>query len=67
MKRVAIYARLSTKRHQDVDTQLIPLREYAKHRGWKIQDEYVDVGISGSKASRPELDKLMKAARPARL
>ena len=62
MKRVAIYARVSTKRHQDVNTQLIPLREYAKHRGWKIQAEYVDVGISGSKARRPELDKLMKAA-----
>jgi DNA invertase Pin-like site-specific DNA recombinase len=63
MKRVAIYARVSTKRHQDVDTQLTPLREYAKHRGWQIQAEYVDVGISGSKTSRPELDKLMKAAK----
>jgi DNA invertase Pin-like site-specific DNA recombinase len=63
MKRVAIYGRVSTKRHQDVDVQLIPLREYAKHRGWEIQAEYVDVGISGSKAKRPALDKLMTAAR----
>ena len=63
MKRVAIYARVSTKRHQDVDVQLIPLREYAKHRGWKIQAEYVDVGISGSKANRPELNRLMTAAK----
>jgi DNA invertase Pin-like site-specific DNA recombinase len=63
MKRVAIYARCSTKRHQDVEVQLVPLREYAKHRGWEVQAEYVDVGISGSKASRPQLDKLMKAAR----
>jgi DNA invertase Pin-like site-specific DNA recombinase len=63
MKRVAIYARVSTKRHQDVDVQLIPLREYAKHRGWQVQAEYIDVGISGSKAKRPALDKLMTAAK----
>jgi DNA invertase Pin-like site-specific DNA recombinase len=56
---------VSTKRHQDFDTQLIPLREYAKHRGWKIQAEYVDVGISGGNASLPQLNKLMKAATSA--
>jgi DNA invertase Pin-like site-specific DNA recombinase len=62
MKRVAIYARISTKRHQDVETQLIPLREYANHRGWEIEDEYVDVGVSGSRTRRPELDRLMNTA-----
>jgi DNA invertase Pin-like site-specific DNA recombinase len=36
-KRVGIYARVSTKRHQDVNTQLIPLRDYAKHSGWEIR------------------------------
>jgi DNA invertase Pin-like site-specific DNA recombinase len=62
MKRVAIYARISTKRHQDVDTQLIPLREYANHRGWEIQGEYVDIDVSGSRTRRPALDKLTNDA-----
>jgi len=33
-------------------------REYCEARGWKIASEYVDVGISGSKEKRPELDRL---------
>src|SRR5687767_14702916 len=62
--RVGIYARVSTKgKGQTPDTQLLPLRDYCKQRGFEIQAEYTDVGISGSKDSRPELDKLMKAAR----
>lgn len=64
MKRIALYARVSTKhKGQNTETQLIPLREYAKQRGLEIEGEYVDSGVSGSKDSRPELDKLMKGAR----
>src|SRR5881296_1553313 len=63
-KRVALYARVSTKNNgQDPQTQLIALREYASHRGFEIIDEYVDVGISGAKDRRPELDRLMRDAR----
>ncbi len=62
--RVALYARVSTKNHgQDPETQLLALREYAKARGLEIFGEYVDVGISGSKDSRPQLERLMMAAR----
>ena len=64
MKRAAIYARVSTKNHgQNSETQLVALREYVVNRGWEIAGEYVDNGISGSKDSRPQLDKLMKDAR----
>lgn len=42
--------------------QLKELREYVARRGWKIAGEYVDTGFSGSKASRPALDKLMADA-----
>jgi DNA invertase Pin-like site-specific DNA recombinase len=39
--------------------QLAQLREYASRRGWEIAGEYVDEGVSGSKESRPELNRLM--------
>lgn len=65
--RVCLYARVSTlNTHQDVETQLVELREYAGHRGWTIAQEYADRGVSGIKSSRPELDKLMADARRRR-
>jgi len=42
------------------------LREYCERRGWKVSGEYVDEGISGSKDSRPELNKLMADAHRRR-
>src|SRR5262249_21777555 len=54
------------KHGQDPETQLIALREYAGHRGMTVTDEYVDVGISGAKDRRPELDRLMADARRRR-
>src|SRR6266702_2498576 len=63
-KRVALYARISTKNNgQDPETQLIPLREYVAHRGFQIFGEYIDLGISGAKERRPDLDRLMTDAR----
>jgi DNA invertase Pin-like site-specific DNA recombinase len=38
--------------------QLRELREYCHRRGWEITQEYVDVGISGTREKRPQLDKL---------
>jgi putative DNA-invertase from lambdoid prophage Rac len=63
--RCAIYARVSTT-DQNCDLQLSELREYCTRRGWEIASEYVDTGWSGAKASRPELDSCMKAAREHR-
>lgn len=60
--RVAIYARVSTANNgQDPTMQTRELREYAERRGWTVA-EYVDVGISGTKENRPELDRLMADA-----
>jgi DNA invertase Pin-like site-specific DNA recombinase len=42
------------------------LREYCDRRGWTIAGEYVDVGISGTKERRPELDRLMQDAHRRR-
>jgi putative DNA-invertase from lambdoid prophage Rac len=57
----AIYARVSTT-DQTCEMQVRELREYALRRGWTVVNEYVDTGWSGAKASRPELDRLMKDA-----
>jgi hypothetical protein len=49
----------STVNGQSPEMQLAELREYASRRDWEIYDEYVDSGVSGSKESRPELNRLM--------
>jgi len=60
----ALYMRVSTKGHgQTTDTQALALGEYAQRRGFEIFQEYSDEGISGTKDSRPALDRLMKDAR----
>jgi len=62
--RVALYARCSTlDKGQDPELQLVPLREYCQRRGFAIAGEYIDNGISGTKERRPQLDRLMEAAR----
>ena len=63
MKKVAIYARVSTDK-QTCDNQLIELRAVAERCGYTIVQEFVDSGISGAKgrANRPALDAMMKAA-----
>lgn len=60
--RVALYARVSTANNQDPEMQLSELREYAGRRCWQVVDEYGDQGVSGSKESRPALNRLMADA-----
>jgi putative DNA-invertase from lambdoid prophage Rac len=62
--RVAIYARVSTINHgQDVSLQTRELRQFVEARGWQISAEYLEVGVSGAKDSRPELNRLMADAK----
>jgi len=61
--RASLYARVSTLNGQHPEMQLADLREHASRRGWEIAGEYVDEGVSGSKESRPELNRLMADAR----
>ncbi|MGH9744934.1 MAG: recombinase family protein [Candidatus Acidiferrales bacterium] len=66
-KLIALYARVSTSNHgQDPAMQIRELREYSRLRGWKIYDEYIDRGISGTKESRPELNRLLSDAHRRR-
>ncbi len=65
--KVAIYARVSTINHgQDVKVQTRELEQFAQARGWQLIDCYLDTGISGSKDSRPELNRLMADAHKRR-
>jgi DNA invertase Pin-like site-specific DNA recombinase len=65
--RVAIYARVSTNNAQDPSMQTRELREYCQRRGWAIEGEYVDAGVSGAKERRPHLDALLAACRKRRV
>ena len=62
MKRVAIYCRVSTL-DQHPETQLLELRAVAKQRDWNVVREYVDHGISGTRAKRPALDEMLRDVR----
>jgi DNA invertase Pin-like site-specific DNA recombinase len=63
MKRVAIYARVSTQ-GQTVNNQLQQLHKVAERHGWEVVSEYKDKGISGAKGrdKRPQFDAMLKAA-----
>jgi DNA invertase Pin-like site-specific DNA recombinase len=61
--KVAIYARVSTNNgQQDPSMQVHEMREYCERRGWQITTEYIDLGVSGTKEKRPQLDKLFSHA-----
>jgi DNA invertase Pin-like site-specific DNA recombinase len=56
----AIYARVSTTNMgQDPTMKTCELEEFCQRRGWDIFGRHVDQGISGTKDSRPELNRLM--------
>ncbi len=66
MKKIAIYARVSTE-DQNVDTQLMPLREYCQRMGYEAAGEYVDIGFSGKDTKRPEFEHLMGDIRAGKV
>lgn len=61
-KRIAIYARVSTKdKGQDVRNQIAQLRKFAGEQGWTIEHEYIDQA-SAKNADRPQFKAMMEAA-----
>ena len=61
-KSVAIYAHVSTDK-QKVDMQLAELRQFAERSGWRIYQEFIDQGFTGSNTKRPAFLEMMKDAR----
>jgi len=64
--RAVLYSRVSTTNGQDPEVQSREIREYCKRRGWSLAGEYVDIGISGAKERRPQLDRLISDAHKRR-
>jgi DNA invertase Pin-like site-specific DNA recombinase len=51
---------------QSPEMQIRELRDYCHRRNLAITGEYTDIGVSGSKDSRPELNRLMADAKQRR-
>ena len=71
MKRVAVYARVSTARQEEeqtVDNQLMELRERIKQDGNLLAPEgiYKDEGWSGAILERPDLDRMRADAHDSK-
>jgi len=61
-KRVAIYARTSTlDQETGLESQVRVLRLYCEQNGIANYELFSDNGVSGTKSSRPALDKMMAA------
>lgn len=63
--RAGVYVRVSSLGQQP-ENQLQELRRYVAARGWQGV-EFIDHGVSGSRESRPALDRLLKDARRRRI
>jgi DNA invertase Pin-like site-specific DNA recombinase len=57
--RVAVYARVSTDDQSPIN-QIDALTEVGRRLRWEVVEVFVDQGISGTKARRPGLDRLLK-------
>ena len=63
--KVALYIRVSTQ-DQQVQNQLLPLRDYCARMSYEIVDEYVDEGWSGKDTKRPDFERMLTDMRAKR-
>ena len=65
--KVALYARVSTSdKEQNVETQLLPLREFVQAQGWAVYRTYVDIAPATDLAHRQEWRELLEDASKRR-
>ena len=71
MERAALYMRVSTdkqaKEGDSIPAQKEALERYAREKGYIIVDTYIDDGISGTKADRDELQRLLEDVKQGRI
>ncbi len=65
-KITAIYARVSTKDKQTTDSQLHEVKQFCEARGWTDSEIFSDK-VTGGKASRPSLDRMVKKMREGKI
>jgi DNA invertase Pin-like site-specific DNA recombinase len=68
--RCAVYARVSTvesAERQDPETQLLPLREFARVQGWDVAGEYVDHASATDDRRRQAWKRLLAEAATRRV
>ena len=62
-KKVAIYTRVSTTNQAEegysIDEQIDKLKMYCEAMDWKVSEIYTDAGFSGSKLTRPAMEKMI--------
>jgi site-specific DNA recombinase len=64
--KIGIYARVS-KEEQNIETQLMALRDYCQRNNYEIVGEYLDNGISGATDNRPAFNKLLADMRTGKI
>lgn len=71
MKRVALYMRVSStkqvKEGDSIPAQRDALTKYAKEKGYSVAGEYLDDGVSGTRADRDELSRLLEDVKAGKI
>ena len=65
-KRAVFYLRVSTV-GQSPENQVYDLRQLAQQRAFTVVEEYVDHAVSGTRSSRPALNRLMQDAQRGKI
>ena len=67
LKKVVIYARVSSERQAEKDlsipAQIKALKKFAMDRGWEVISEYIDEAESARTANRPAFQEMIEAAK----
>ena len=64
--KIGLYARVS-KEEQNIETQLVALRDFCQRNNYQIVEEYLDNGISGATDNRPAFNKLLEDMRAGKI
>lgn len=63
----ALYARVSTDKQAEkelsIPAQLQAMRDYARHHGWLVVEEFLEPGVSAKTTERPALQQLLAKVR----
>lgn len=64
--KIGLYARVS-KQDQNLQTQLVVLKDYCQKNNYEVIEEYKDNGISGATDNRPAFNKMLEDIRTKKI